>query len=133
MESVQNPNVRVLIFGEYLKLRTWFINHRAIPAQTKELHMTTEDRIVRAAQRFLDSITFSLKEHSVNGIVEEVKKSVPEPIESKTLIQFTSRLIVFVESLKKRRIGWNIGEILLGQDLEKFTGKRLIFSNQKVQ
>ena len=99
-----------------------------------------DDRIVRAAQRFLDSITFTLKhveeELSEKEIteatsdIENNKQSKPENIPA---FNANITLILNVETKKRKKGTWNVGVIVQSKDLD--TGlqcKRLLFSNQKV-
>lgn len=91
-----------------------------------------EDRIVRIAQKFFDSITFSLNE-PVKTLETEIKEE-QQPLEADSNDNRYKLFNFYIEeALKKKRKGWNVGEVLSGNELTNFHGKRLIFSNQRVK
>ena len=96
-----------------------------------------DDRIVRAAQRFLDSITFTLKhveEELITKNITEVTSDIENNKQSKPEnIPAFITLLLNVETKKRKKGTWNVGDIVQSKDLD--TGlqcKRLLFSNQKV-
>lgn len=105
-----------------------------VPKPSAIQQMTiNDDRIVRIAQKFFDSITFSLNE-PLKPLETEIEEERPLEDDSTNLsLNNLFNLCLEEAALKKKRKGWNVGEILPGNELTNFHGKRFIFSNEKVK
>ena len=92
-----------------------------------------ENKIIRAAQKFLDSITFSLNIQSDSFQIKESLQQSSQD-QSNSIRDSTGRKSFnkVGEGVKKKK-EWTVGEIISGQEMTKFNGKRLLFTNKKVK